>query len=74
MKKKETTEAERIETLQAQIQEVGMEIAQKTHYQRQLEHMIQRLQRNQVASMCDVIWFDMSECDVTQYDTIAFVC
>ena len=48
MKKKETQEAERISVLQKQISKVSTEIAQKTHYQRQLEHMLQRLQRNQV--------------------------
>mmetsp|Transcript_5027 Transcript_5027/g.5156 ORF Transcript_5027/g.5156 Transcript_5027/m.5156 type:complete len:675 (-) Transcript_5027:185-2209(-) len=48
MKKGKTHESDRIAQLEKQVSECALEIAQKTHYQRQLEHMLQRLHRNQL--------------------------
>lgn len=48
MKKGKTQASDRISKLEDQIREVTLDIAQKTHYQRQLEHVLQRLRRNQL--------------------------
>jgi len=48
MKKGKTNESDRITQLEKQIREVTLDIAHKTHYQRQLEHVLQRLRRNQL--------------------------
>eukprot|EP01041_Mallomonas_annulata_P011126 gene11126-23257_t len=48
MKKGKTEESEKISQMDKQVEDISLEIAQKTHYQRQLEHMLQRLQKNQL--------------------------
>lgn len=48
--KAETQEGQRIETIQEEIEKVESDIFRKSHYTRQLEHMLLRLQKNQVSA------------------------
>jgi septal ring factor EnvC (AmiA/AmiB activator) len=47
-----TEEGQRIESLQQEIEKVEGDICQKSHYTRQLEHMLLRLRSNQVIQIC----------------------
>ena len=49
--KAETQEGQRIETIQEEIEKVESDIFRKSHYTRQLEHMLLRLQKNQVSTV-----------------------
>lgn len=44
----ETEESQRVESLQLEIEKVEGDICRKSHYTRQLEHMLLRLRSNQV--------------------------
>jgi TolA-binding protein len=46
-----TEEGQRIESLQQEIEKVEGDICRKSHYTRQLEHMLLRLRSNQVIQM-----------------------
>lgn len=48
MKKAQTEEGMRIESLQHEIKEVEEEIRDRVHYSRKLDHMLNRLKKNQV--------------------------
>ena len=48
MKHRDTFEAQRIDQLKVEIEQVENEIVRSQHYRRQLEHMLNRLKHNQV--------------------------
>lgn len=48
MKNAETEESRRIEQVEEELRKVECEISQKTHYTRQLQHMLNRLKKNQI--------------------------
>lgn len=48
MKHRDTFEAQRIDQLKVEIEQVENDITRSQHYRRQLDHMLNRLKQNQV--------------------------
>jgi septal ring factor EnvC (AmiA/AmiB activator) len=66
MTKAETDDSGRIESLKKEIDQVEVDISRKVHYSRQLEHMLQRLVKNQLKFDAHMVGMEQSMHAITK--------